>query len=85
MKINNFDQSDNLVNGINLINSSTELSDYQADFAEIPSAYQLYWEAYQAQENYFSKGKIAEAEFLAVKGYFDDTDLSSASIFGGQV
>jgi hypothetical protein len=69
-------------------NSSTAPSDHQADLSKIPSLYQLYWYVYQAQEAYFAKGKITEAEFLAVKGYFSDADLSSASIFanglGGQ-
>ena len=81
-KTDNFEHSGNLVNTVNFLNSSTAPSDYQLNLSEIPTPYQLYWETYQAQEQFFAKGKITEAEFLAVKSSFDDVDLSSASIFG---
>ena len=63
-------------------NSSTAPSDHQADLSKIPSPYQLYWEAYQAQEAFFAKGKVTEAEFLAATGQFDDVELFSALDFG---
>lgn len=66
-------------------NSSIAPSDYQADLSEIPTAYQLYWDACQAQEEFFAKGKITEQEFLAVTGYFNDADLSSALDFGNDL
>jgi hypothetical protein len=85
-----FNELDNLI--VSLSNSScpkdnfnTELSDYQANLSKIPTPYQLYWEAYQAQEQFFAKGKITEAEFLAVKGYFSDADLFSALDFANDL
>jgi hypothetical protein len=82
-----FNELDNLI--VSLSNSScpkhnfnTELSDYQPNLSKIPTPYQLYWDAYQAQEAYFAKGKITEQEFLAATGQFDDADLFGALDFG---